>query len=89
MSNTTRQALTCKREVGETHGRSTNTWQRELKTDLKKMGYTWSQIAKKASDRDPLSTAYSPKGVLRHKKEEYNSIVFPNMLHLGLVKDEQ
>ena len=52
VSNTTRQALTWNPQGKRSRGRPKNTWRRDLQADTKRLGGTWSQIEKNASDRE-------------------------------------
>ena len=69
LSNTTRQALTWNPQGKRSRGRPKNSWRRDLQADTKRLGGTWSQIEKNASDRNLWRTLvdglYPGKGVRR------------------------
>ncbi len=48
----TRQALKWNPQGKRKRGRPKNTWRRDLEADTTRMGYTWSEIERKAQDRD-------------------------------------
>lgn len=50
--NTTRQALRWNPQGKRKRGRPRNTWRRDLEADMKNMGVNWSQLERKALDRD-------------------------------------
>ena len=68
-SNTTRQALTWNPQGKRNRGRPKNTWRRDLQADTKRLGCTWSQIEKNASDRvlwrSLVDGLYPSRGVRR------------------------
>ena len=68
-SNTTRQALTWNPQGKRNRGRPKNTWRRDLQADTKRLGCTWSQIEKNASDRELwrslVDGLYPSRGVRR------------------------
>ena len=50
-STITRQALTWNPQGKRKRGRPRNTWRRDLLTDIKRTGYSWRELEKKAQDR--------------------------------------
>ena len=51
-TSTTRQALRWNPQGKRKRGRPRNTWRRDLETDARKTGYTWTQLERLAQDRD-------------------------------------
>ncbi|XP_073714068.1 uncharacterized protein [Misgurnus anguillicaudatus] len=69
-SNITRQALNWNPPGKRKRGRPRNTWRRDLAADTKEFGYTWSQLERKAQDRDAwraLVGGLCPRRGSRHK----------------------
>ena len=50
-STITRQALTWNPQGKRKRGHPRNTWRRDLQTDIKRTGYSWRELGKKAQDR--------------------------------------
>ena len=53
-TNITRQTLSWNPQGKRKRGRPRNSWRRDLETDIKILGLTWSQLERKAQDRDRL-----------------------------------
>ena len=52
----TRQALSWNPQGKRKRGRPRNSWRRDLEADIKRLGLTWSQLERKAQDRDSWRT---------------------------------
>ena len=55
-TNITRQALSWNPQGKRKRGRPRNSWRRDLKADIKRLGLTWSQLERKAQARDSWRT---------------------------------
>ena len=66
----TRQALSWNPQGKRKRGRPRNSWRRDLEADIKRLGLTWSQLERKAQDRDSWRTLVGglcPRRGTRHK----------------------
>ena len=52
----TRQALSWNPQGKRKRGRPRNSWRRDLEADIKRLGQTWSQLERKAQDRESWRT---------------------------------
>ena len=69
-TNIIRQALSWNPQGKRKRGRPRNSWRRDLEADIKRLGLTWSQLERKAQDRDSWRTLVGglcPRRGSRHK----------------------